>query len=223
MGIMDGLGYNDAGCWSSVSPGHGNHRHPMGLPKYPIWDWDRYAFYGPDPSHPSCHRVRIFLPLFRRRLDCTQPVRILLTTIRPELNGQAAGFFSFIRIFGQALGVAISGVIFQNSLKGNLLRIPGFASLADEYSRDATIIVGVIKQMEDGDTKTRVIQAYSDSLKALWLALLAFSAIGLILSMTVKGYSMTQEHVTKQHLVQEEKSKDGNVESGGAGGAMMEK
>lgn len=126
-------------------------------------------------------------------------------TRRPELNGAAAGFFSFIRIFGQALGVAISGVIFQNSLKAKLIRIPGFASLADEYSRDATIVVQVIKDMAGSDTKTQVIKAYSDALGSIWLSLLAFSATGLLLSFTIKGYPMTQEHVTKQHLVQEEK------------------
>jgi hypothetical protein len=133
---------------------------------------------------------------------------------RPELNGAAAGFFSFIRLFGQALGVAVPGVIFQNSLKEKLLRVPGFASLAAEYSRDATTVVEVIKQMEDGDTKTRVIQAYSDALGSIWLSLLAFSAAGLVLSLTVKGYSMAQDHVTKQHLVQEEKKGPGAVELG---------
>ncbi|KAI8964625.1 putative MFS transporter [Daldinia sp. FL1419] len=125
---------------------------------------------------------------------------------KPELNGEAAGFFSFIRIFGQALGVAVSGVIFQNSLKQKLLRIPGFASLADEYSRDATAIVALIQDMAEGDTKTRMIQAFSDALSSIWISLIAFSATGLLLSLTVKGYSMAQEHVTAQYLVQE---KDG--------------
>ncbi|KAI1769881.1 hypothetical protein F4818DRAFT_446864 [Hypoxylon cercidicola] len=65
---------------------------------------------------------------------------LFLISRRPEINGEAAGFFSFIRVLGQALSVANSGVIFQNSLKQHLLRIPGFAPLADEYSRDATAI-----------------------------------------------------------------------------------
>ncbi|KAK6079437.1 major facilitator superfamily transporter [Seiridium cupressi] len=135
----------------------------------------------------------------------TAQILAIQAATEPELNGAAAGFFSFIRIFGQALGVAISGVIFQNSLKQKLLRIPGFASLADEYSRDATTVVEIIKEMTDGNTKTMVIQAYSDALGSIWLSFLAFSAAGFVLSLTVKGYSMTQEHVTKQHLVQEEK------------------
>lgn len=140
----------------------------------------------------------------------------------PHLNGEAAGFFSFIRIFGQALGVAISGVIFQNSLKQSLLRIPGFASLADMYSRDATAAVTLIQAMEDGETKTRMINAFSDALSSIWLSLLAFSATGLLLSMTVKGYSMAQEHVTAQHLVQD-KDRAADEESGNRAEAKTEK
>jgi hypothetical protein len=128
---------------------------------------------------------------------------LVLTHHRPELNGAAAGFFSLIRVFGQALGVAISGAIFQNSLRHQLIRIPDFAHLAGEYSRDATKIVALIQHMDDGDTKTRLIYAFSDASSAIWLSLLSFSATGLFLSLTVKGYSMTQEHVTAQHLVQE--------------------
>jgi hypothetical protein len=126
-----------------------------------------------------------------------------LTPYRPGLNGAAAGFFSFIRVFGQALGVAISGAIFQNSLKQRLLQVPGFAHLADEYSREATKIVALIQEMVDGDTKTQLIQAFSDASSSIWLSLLAFSATGLLLSLTVRGYTMAQEHVTAQHLVQE--------------------
>ncbi|KAK6189530.1 hypothetical protein LQW54_013176 [Pestalotiopsis sp. IQ-011] len=130
--------------------------------------------------------------------------------------------FSFIRIFGQALGVAVSGVIFQNSLTQSLLRIPGFASLADMYSRDATAAITLIQAMEAGETKTRMINAFSEALSSIWLSLLAFSATGLLLSMTVKGYSMVQEHVTAQHLVQD---KDGaaDEEAGGRAEARTEK
>lgn len=88
------------------------------------------------------------------------------------------------------------------------------------YSRDATAAVTLIQAMEDGDTKTKMIQAFSDALSSIWLSLLAFSAAGLLLSMTVKGYSMTQEHVTTQHLVQD-KDGSGNEEAGVPATATM--
>lgn len=85
--------------------------------------------------------------------------------------------------------------------------------MADEYSRDATLVVEIIKEMTDIGRKTQLIQAYSDSLRAIWLSILAFSAVGLVLSATVKGYSMKQEHVTKQKLVQREKGSENATEA----------
>lgn len=90
------------------------------------------------------------------------------------------------------------------------------------YSRDATAAITLIQAMEDGETKTRMINAFSDALSSIWLSLLAFSATGLLLSMTVKGYSMAQEHVTAQHLVQD-KDRAADEESGNRAEARTEK
>lgn len=93
--------------------------------------------------------------------------------------------------------------------------IPRFADVAEEYSRDATLIVEVIKEMDTGSAaKSLMINAYSESLGAIWITLLAFSVAGMLLSFTVKGYSMSQEHVTKQKLVQGEKTSEAMTERG---------
>ncbi|KAK3693582.1 major facilitator superfamily transporter [Podospora appendiculata] len=118
----------------------------------------------------------------------------------PALNGQAAAFFSFLRGLGQSVGVATSGVIFQNVFKQKLQGLGAFAALADAYSRDATIVVGVINAMPDGADKTDLVQAYSDSLRMVWVSILAFAATGLMLGSLVKGYSLDSEHVTEQGL-----------------------
>ncbi|KAK8053622.1 Major Facilitator Superfamily protein [Apiospora saccharicola] len=147
--------------------------------------------------------------LFTPQILCIQ------ASTEPQFNGHAAAFFSFIRVFGSAVGVAVSGVIFQNAFKQKLEDIPQFAGVAEEYSRDATLIVEVIKEMDAGSaTKSLMINAYSESLGAIWITLLAFSAVGMLLSFTVKGYSMSQEHVTKQKLVQGEKAPEAMTERG---------
>lgn len=119
----------------------------------------------------------------------------------PSFNGHASAFYSFLRGVGQSIGVAISGVIFQNVFRRKLLELPAFVALADQYSRDATIVVGVIKAMPEGADKSDLIQAYADSLRIIWISLLAFAAAGMFLSATIKGYTLNQEHVTKQGLV----------------------
>ncbi|KAH8899443.1 major facilitator superfamily transporter [Thozetella sp. PMI_491] len=119
----------------------------------------------------------------------------------PALNGQASAFFSFLRGLGQALGVALSGVVFQNVFRQKLSELPAFASVADQFSRDATIVVSIIAEMGDSPEKTALVQAYSDSLRMIWVMMIACCAVAMLLGFTVKGYSLNQEHVTEQRLV----------------------
>ncbi|CAI0655148.1 unnamed protein product, partial [Colletotrichum noveboracense] len=119
----------------------------------------------------------------------------------PALNGQAAAFYSFLRTFGQSLGVAVSGVIFQNAFREKLAAVPDLAHLADEYSRDATIVVEIIKQMPRNTVRAELVEAYCDALRAIWISLIAFSGFCMVLSLTIKRYSLDQEHVTEQGLV----------------------
>jgi hypothetical protein len=117
---------------------------------------------------------------------------------RPQDAGHMAAFYSFIRTFGQSLGVAIGGVIFQNQIKQKMLSYPLLAPMADVYSKDATSLVGIIKAMEAGAEKTQIIQVYADSLKTIWIVMCALSGVALVASLFTKGYSLTQEHKTLQ-------------------------
>ncbi|POS87586.1 hypothetical protein EPUL_002520 [Erysiphe pulchra] len=116
----------------------------------------------------------------------------------PEDAGHAAGFYSFARVIGQSLGVAIGGVVFQNQIYHNLLQYPLLAPNALAFSKEATIIVVIIKSMQKGPMKTQLIQAYSDALSMIWVVMCAVAGIGLLLSIFVKGYTLEQEHKTQQ-------------------------
>ena len=59
----------------------------------------------------------------------------------------AAGLFTFFRSFGLMLGVAIGGVAFQNSLRHKLSEFTELAPFAEEYSKDASVLVQIIKAM----------------------------------------------------------------------------
>jgi hypothetical protein len=127
---------------------------------------------------------------------------------RPQDAGHSVAFYSFLRVFGQALGVAIGGVAFQNQIKKKLLSYPIFAPLADAYSKDATALVSIIKAMQEGPEKTQLIQAYADSLQIIWIVMCALSAVGLIVSLFTKGYSLNQEHKTLQGFDQGKHAQD---------------
>ncbi|KAL1897369.1 hypothetical protein Sste5346_004105 [Sporothrix stenoceras] len=126
----------------------------------------------------------------------------------PELNAQATAFFSFLRTLGQSIGVAISGVIFQNSFKKKLSVIPAFSAVAEQYSRDATSVVTVINAMDASPEKVELIKAYSDSLRVIYISLVAFSGFCFLLTLVIRGYSLNQEHVTNQGLVDKTKEKN---------------
>ena len=119
---------------------------------------------------------------------------------RSEDSGHAAAFFSFLRTFGQSIGVAISGVAFQNQIRKTLLTYPEFAPLAEEYSKDTTTLVNIIKGMQDGAQKMDLIKAYSDSLHVIWLLMTVISAVALVSSCFTKEFTLKQEHNTKQRF-----------------------
>ena len=119
---------------------------------------------------------------------------------RPQDAGHAVAFYSFLRVFGQSMGVAIGGVVFQNQIKTHIAAssIPALASMADEYSKDATALVKIIAGMAEGEVKTALVQAFSDSLKMIWVVMCVLSAVGMISSVFTKGYSLVQEHNPEQ-------------------------
>jgi len=138
----------------------------------------------------------------------------------PELNGQAAAFFSFLRTFGQAIRVAVSGSIFQNAFRQRLAALPAYAAVANDFSREATLIVEFIKIMPEGKNKRDLVVAYNEALRAIWMTSLAFAAFCFVLSVTIKGYTLNQDHVTDQGLVGSEgrdkgKESKESVQSGG--------
>lgn len=56
---------------------------------------------------------------------------------KPSDVAMAIAMSSFFRSFGQTIGVAIGGSIFQNRMRANLLAYPALAQYADEYSTNA--------------------------------------------------------------------------------------
>ena len=103
----------------------------------------------------------------------------------------AMGTFSLFRSFGQAVGVAVGGVVFQNEIKRKMGHNPLLADVAREYAADASALVQVIKHMADGSPeKTALVKAYSDSLDVVWILMCAFAGVALVASLWVKEYRL---------------------------------
>lgn len=125
----------------------------------------------------------------------------------PENLAIAVGMFSFFRALGQAIGVAIGGVVFQNQMYKNLLNYPALASSAEAYSQNAAGLVQIIKAMPEGTQKLHLREAYTDSLRIVWAVCCGISGIALLLSLLTKSYDLDGGLTTTQGL----RSKNGGV------------
>ena len=125
---------------------------------------------------------------------------------RPQDLAIAVAMFSFFRAFGQAIGVAIGGVIFQNQMRENLLTYPALAPYADAYSSDAAGLVQIIRAMPDGEDKLNLKVAYTDSLRIVWAVCCGILGFAALLSVFTKGYDLDRALETEQGVRKETKS-----------------
>ncbi|PLN85640.1 MFS general substrate transporter [Aspergillus taichungensis] len=98
----------------------------------------------------------------------------------------------FFRSFGQAVGIAVGGVVFQNRMRHHLQGYVELAPRADELARDAAALVTTMRGMTDEVAMAHLKQAYTDSLRAIWAVCCGISGVGLALSVFVKKYDLNR-------------------------------
>ncbi|KAF7616854.1 hypothetical protein AFLA_004906 [Aspergillus flavus NRRL3357] len=109
----------------------------------------------------------------------------------PRQLAIAVAMCSFFRSLGQAIGIAIGGVIFQNSMHSNLMKYPAHASHADDYSKNVILLVEALRKMPESATTDDLKTAYSDSLRIVWAVCCALAGISALLSLLTKDYTLT--------------------------------
>ncbi len=122
--------------------------------------------------------------------------------------------FTFFRSFGQALGVAIGGVIFQNEMVSNLKEYPLYASRASELAKDAAALVQTIRHTPAGRDKQDLQTAYTDSLRTVYIFLCALAGVALLSTFLIKAYDINVALETQQGLVEKKKEKEAAGEEG---------
>ncbi|KAL4770136.1 major facilitator superfamily domain-containing protein [Aspergillus nidulans var. acristatus] len=113
----------------------------------------------------------------------------------------AVAMVVFFRAFGQAVGIAVGGVIFQNRMRHELLKYSEWRDTAEELSRNAAALVTVIQGMHsegEASGKNDLQMAYTDSLRIIWAFMAGVAGVGLILSLWVKKYDLNRALRTEQ-------------------------
>jgi len=113
----------------------------------------------------------------------------------------AAALFSFFRAFGNAVGVAIGGTIFQNQMEKNLAKSVKFANQASALAKDAAALVQTIKDTKDSADRLVLQTAYTDSLRTIYIVMCSLAGLALVLSLLIQHFDLNQGLETDQGLV----------------------
>lgn len=116
--------------------------------------------------------------------------------------GFAAGMYVFMRSLGQAVGIAVGGVVFQSQFEIKL-RESGGGGLgnATALARDASALVQVIEAMPRGSSqRTGIVTAYAEALEVVWAVLAALAGAALLMSLATEGLSLDAVQVSEQAL-----------------------
>ena len=135
----------------------------------------------------------------------------LLFQLQAASNNEDMAFavatFIFFRSLGQAAGVAIGSVIFQNEILKRLLGHPELKSRARELAQDATALMVEIRNTTDNAYKQELRQIYAQSFHTIWIVMCSLSAVCLVLTCWVKPYSINVGLETDQRLREAELKK----------------
>jgi EmrB/QacA subfamily drug resistance transporter len=118
----------------------------------------------------------------------------------------AAAMFTFFRCFGQTIGVAIGGVVFQNRMAANLAGYPSLSDSAVSYSLNVVSLIRQINAMPDADpTKTILKTALAHSIRPIWALMCGLAGLALMTTVFIKGYDLDQKLATEQGFEGQEK------------------
>lgn len=122
----------------------------------------------------------------------------------------ACAIFTFVRSFGQTIGVAIGGVIFQNEFdKFVAVQVSqGVLSSGDVVSgRDAEAYVSVLLSLPE-TVRTVYQYVYADSLRVMWYVMVPCAGIGLLVSLLARNLLLDQKHNAIQRFEEMKTKKD---------------
>jgi hypothetical protein len=72
--------------------------------------------------------------------------------------------------------------------------------MAGTYSKDAAGLVQIIKAMADDADKANLKEAYTDSLRTVWIVCCAVSGVALVISLLTEHYDLDRDLETNQGL-----------------------
>ncbi|KAK4703181.1 hypothetical protein P7C70_g3037, partial [Phenoliferia sp. Uapishka_3] len=133
--------------------------------------------------------------------------------IHPDDQPAVSAFQSFCRAFAGVVAITIGGSILQNRLVEKLpYEVFEQFRKAEETSGIAYKVIPFIHIIPE-PLKTQVRDAYTDSLRTVWQALVALNGIGLVLSLFMDDIKMSSKVSAKWGLKDMELKGEGELEA----------
>ncbi|KAF8587989.1 iron permease [Ramaria rubella] len=132
----------------------------------------------------------------------------VLAPLPVSANAKALAFFTFCRNFAQIWGITVGGALLQNELKHRLP--PGFISAFPEGTAIAYAAIPSIPALEQ-PLRDEVRQAFAESLRVVWTALIGVGGLGLIVSLGMKRLPLHTDMDKDWGIVESEKRGAPNV------------
>lgn len=118
-------------------------------------------------------------------------------TSEPQDVAYAAAMYAFSRTFGQSIGVAIGGTVFQNLLAKHLQD----QGLPTSIAKDAEGFVKTLRALPlDSVFRAQVIHAYVQAFHGVFGVMLGIAGLGLVLSLGVGKLSLNKPNES-QHVL----------------------
>lgn len=119
----------------------------------------------------------------------------------------ATATFGFVRNLSTAISVVIGGVVFQNQMQmqsASLRSSLGAEDAAALSGGSAGTSVELVNSLQDPQRQI-ARDAYSNSLRIMWIIYVAFGALGIFASLFISDSVLSKEHeLTKTGLAEEE-------------------
>lgn len=137
------------------------------------------------------------------------PIIAIQAMVSQDETATATATLGFIRNLATASSIVIGGVVFQNSMarmKPELLAAGMSESMAEKMSGDsAAANIELIKTIGDATQVLTVRNAFSWSLRNMWIMYTCMSGLGILASAFVLKTRLGKEHVeTKTGLKEKE-------------------
>ncbi|RAR13001.1 major facilitator superfamily transporter [Stemphylium lycopersici] len=135
---------------------------------------------------------------------------IALQSLVPKRDiATATATFGFTRNLGSAISVVVGGVVFNNEMKSKQSQLA--SSLGEQTASafgggSAGANVGLIQSLPDSQ-KLVARKAFTDSLSTMWILYVAFSVVGLLVSLLITRNKLEKQHEETKTGLEAEKAK----------------